>query len=172
MDKKILIISYYLPPSPNVGGFRVWKLFVHLPAFGWKPYIISAQISGSKVAVNEQTSYITYTRSIDFSKVFSFRKIFKYRREKKGRTYTYRARVNDKIGFMKRIENAYYLIGWICGWTLFAVVSGVRIIRKMKIDVNLPAAFKPEKAYDLKITTGSHLQQSTIYTAQKVKVPE
>ena len=42
---------------------------------------------------------------------------------------------------------------------------------KASIDVNLPEAFKSGKAYDLQITTGSHLQQPNVFTAKKVKIP-
>ncbi|MBL7042352.1 MAG: glycoside hydrolase family protein [Pirellulaceae bacterium] len=40
---------------------------------------------------------------------------------------------------------------------------------KASIDVTLPEQFKAGRAYDLEITTGSHLQQPTVFTAKKVK---
>ncbi len=42
---------------------------------------------------------------------------------------------------------------------------------KTSIDVNLPESFKAGQAYNLRITAGSHLQQPTVFTAEKVKVP-
>ncbi len=42
---------------------------------------------------------------------------------------------------------------------------------KANIDVNLPENFKAGKACDFQITTGSHLQQPTVFTAEKVKIP-
>jgi len=41
---------------------------------------------------------------------------------------------------------------------------------KTTVDVTLPAAFKSGKAYDLTISTGTHLQQPTVFTAEKVKM--
>ena len=42
---------------------------------------------------------------------------------------------------------------------------------KASIDVTLPDSFKAGQTYDLTITTGSHLQQPTVFTAEKVKLP-
>ncbi len=42
---------------------------------------------------------------------------------------------------------------------------------KTTIDVPLPESFKAGKAYDLQITTGSHLQHATVFAAKKVKFP-
>jgi hypothetical protein len=43
---------------------------------------------------------------------------------------------------------------------------------KASVDVSLPESFRPGKTYDLEITTGSHLQQPTVFTATKVKLPK
>ena len=42
---------------------------------------------------------------------------------------------------------------------------------KTSIDVNLPESFESGQSYDLRITAGTHLQQPTVYTAEKVNVP-
>jgi hypothetical protein len=42
---------------------------------------------------------------------------------------------------------------------------------KTVIDVALPESLKAGKAYHLTITTGSHLQQPMVFTAEKVRVP-
>jgi hypothetical protein len=39
------------------------------------------------------------------------------------------------------------------------------------IDVKLPESFKAGQTYNLQITTGSHLQQPTVFTAEKLRVP-
>ena len=43
---------------------------------------------------------------------------------------------------------------------------------KTSIDVTLPESFKPTRTCTLRITMGSHLQQPTVFTAEKVKVPK
>jgi len=42
---------------------------------------------------------------------------------------------------------------------------------KTTVDVTLPAAFKSGETYTLAITTGTHLQEPTVFTVDKVKVP-
>ena len=40
-DKKILIITYYWPPSAGSGVQRWLKFVKYLPSFGWKPYVFT-----------------------------------------------------------------------------------------------------------------------------------
>ncbi|WP_447983617.1 hypothetical protein [Nitrospira sp. Nam74] len=40
--KRVLIISYYYPPSPAVGAVRPSKFAEYLPAFGWQPTVVTA----------------------------------------------------------------------------------------------------------------------------------
>lgn len=44
--KKVLIISYYFPPRPDIGGLRVHGLAKYLPEFGWEPIILTPNQSG------------------------------------------------------------------------------------------------------------------------------
>ena len=39
--RSVLILSYYFPPTPSVGGVRVGGLFKYLPEFGWEPTVIT-----------------------------------------------------------------------------------------------------------------------------------
>ncbi len=39
--KMVLIISYYFPPDPEIGGLRMHGLVKHLPEFGWEPIILT-----------------------------------------------------------------------------------------------------------------------------------
>lgn len=52
MDK-VLIITYYFPPRPAVGGLRPLGLAKYLPEFGWEPVILTARLpEGPKPAFN------------------------------------------------------------------------------------------------------------------------
>jgi glycosyltransferase involved in cell wall biosynthesis len=42
-DKKILIITYYWPPSGGSGVQRWLKFVKYLPQFGWKPYVLTPE---------------------------------------------------------------------------------------------------------------------------------
>jgi glycosyltransferase involved in cell wall biosynthesis len=41
MSRKVLIISYYFPPSGGAGVQRVLKLVKYLPEFGWQPIVLT-----------------------------------------------------------------------------------------------------------------------------------
>jgi glycosyltransferase involved in cell wall biosynthesis len=43
MDKKVLIIAYYWPPSGGSGVQRWLKFVKYLPSFGWKPYVFTPE---------------------------------------------------------------------------------------------------------------------------------
>ncbi len=42
-DKKVLIITYYWPPSGGSGVQRWLKFVKYLPSFGWKPYVFTPE---------------------------------------------------------------------------------------------------------------------------------
>jgi hypothetical protein len=41
MNKKVLLISYHYPPSAEVGGLRCANFSRHLSRFGWLPYVLT-----------------------------------------------------------------------------------------------------------------------------------
>ena len=41
--KKVLIVTYYFPPSGGPGVQRVLKFVKYLPEFGWQPVILTVQ---------------------------------------------------------------------------------------------------------------------------------
>jgi glycosyltransferase involved in cell wall biosynthesis len=55
MDKKILIVTYYWPPSGGSGVQRWLKFVKYLPSFGWTPF----------VAVPEKASYTLLDESLE-----------------------------------------------------------------------------------------------------------
>lgn len=58
--KKILIITYYWPPSGGAGVQRILKLTKHLPALGFKPYVVTVD---DKVASYPSIDY-TFEKDI------------------------------------------------------------------------------------------------------------
>lgn len=43
LDRKVLIVSYYFPPSGGPGVQRVLKFTKYLPAFGWRPLVLTVR---------------------------------------------------------------------------------------------------------------------------------
>jgi len=45
--KKVLVVSYYFPPRPAVGGLRPLGLAKYLPEFGWEAVVLTAKLPGT-----------------------------------------------------------------------------------------------------------------------------
>jgi glycosyltransferase involved in cell wall biosynthesis len=45
--RRVLVVSYYFPPSPNVAALRMRGLARYLPAHGWEPVFLTAEAPGA-----------------------------------------------------------------------------------------------------------------------------
>ena len=43
VGRRVLIVSFFYPPNPAVGGLRVSKFAEYLPEFGWEPTVLTAR---------------------------------------------------------------------------------------------------------------------------------
>jgi hypothetical protein len=55
--------------------------------------------------------------------------------------------------------------------TVTATCPGLQPYGTVRVEVTLPASFKKGRTYELKITTGLHLQQPMVFTAKKLELP-
>ena len=68
--KKVLIISYYFPPNPEIGGWRIRGLAQYLPYFSWQPIILTKNLPN-----NSNLKYnIIRTSNFEYDSVNSFKK--------------------------------------------------------------------------------------------------
>ncbi len=74
--KKVLMISYYWPPSGGPGVQRVLKFCKYLPEFGWDPIILTVK-NGDFPVVDRSLNSETNVSDIFYAKSLSFHKIFK-----------------------------------------------------------------------------------------------
>ena len=44
--KKVLFITYYFPPLPDIGAQRPYRLVKYLPKYGWEPIVLTAKLPG------------------------------------------------------------------------------------------------------------------------------
>ena len=44
--KKVLIITFWFPPSPATGGVRIRGIAKYLPEFGWEPVVLTPKLPG------------------------------------------------------------------------------------------------------------------------------
>jgi len=47
--RKVLIITFYFPPSSNIAALRARGLAKYLPKFGWHPYVLTPKIYSSSI---------------------------------------------------------------------------------------------------------------------------
>ena len=67
--KKVLIVTYYFPPRPAVGGLRPAGLTKYLPEFGWEGIILTARLPG-RPAPEFKVIETNYDDSFGFGKRF------------------------------------------------------------------------------------------------------
>jgi glycosyltransferase involved in cell wall biosynthesis len=46
MSKRVLVITYYFPPRPDIASLRLRGLAKYLPEYGWEPVILTAALPG------------------------------------------------------------------------------------------------------------------------------
>ncbi len=69
--KKVLIISYYLPPDPEIGGLRIHGLAKYLPYFGWEPVILTKNLPDNSTS---EYCNVVKTQSFEYDSINSFKK--------------------------------------------------------------------------------------------------
>lgn len=138
--KKVLIVTYYWPPSGGPGVQRVLKFVKYLPQFGWEPIVLTVK-DGEYPAIDQSLAkdvapdlkvYKTKTREY-----FSlFRKLSGL---KKSDSLKVLASSKKKKSLKQKLfswvrANLFVPDGRV-GWRSFAVKKGLEIISEEKIDV-------------------------------------
>ena len=140
--KKILVITYYWPPSGGPGVQRVLKYCKYLPKYGWEPIILTVS-DGDFPVLDESLALEVENFKVFKTKSFSFHKIFNFL-NKKSNTPTFQLSSSDKDSLFVRFSRWIRLniiipdgrIGWLPG----AVKKGNYIIGKYKIDAIFSSA--------------------------------
>ncbi|MFM8451027.1 MAG: glycosyltransferase [Haliscomenobacter sp.] len=136
-SKKVLILSYYWPPSGGPGVQRMLKLVKYLPTQGWEPIVLTVA-EGSYPAIDTsllkevpEDCQVYATKSIEF---FSLFKVLTGRKKD--------APIEPFLMGQKRQSVAEKLAFWVrqnmlipdarIGWIPFAVEEGKKIIEREK----------------------------------------
>jgi len=140
--KKILVITYYWPPSGGPGVQRVLKYCKYLPKYGWQPIILTVS-EGDFPVLDESLKSEVKNLKIFKSKSLSLHKIFNSLIGKKN-TPTFQLSSSDKdslfIKFARWIRLNFIIPDGRVGWYPSAVREGNKIINKHKIDVIFSSA--------------------------------
>jgi glycosyltransferase involved in cell wall biosynthesis len=156
-EKKVLIIAYYFPPLGMGGVQRTTKFAKYLPTFGWKPLVLTVkdvEYLAKDLSLLEDLSpevKVIRTGSFDPLRIsFVLKGFFKNKRRK------------DKSVREETVERSK-LFSWLffpdskIGWIPFALLSGLNLIKKERIDLIFTSSPPPSLhlvGYFLKLLTG------------------
>jgi glycosyltransferase involved in cell wall biosynthesis len=140
VSKKVLIITYYWPPSGGAGVQRWLKFSKYLPEFGWEPIILTvdpdfASYPQTDTGLLDEISpdlEIIYTRSSN--RVFSAYKKITGKKE-----IPYGGFVNESdpgllIKFTRFIRGNFFLPDARKGWNRYAYREAMKIIKERKLE--------------------------------------
>jgi len=139
--KKVLIISYYWPPSGGPGVQRVLKFAKYLPEFGWTPVILTVA-RGEYPAVDQSLIKEISKECIVYkTPTLEFYGWYKWLtgKSKKDRIETYVLSRQEDISLLQKTFNWIRLNFFIpdarIGWLPFAKHYGRKILKKEKPDI-------------------------------------
>ncbi len=140
--KKVLIISYYFPPSGGPGVQRVLKFVKYLREFGWEPFILTVEngafpnIDESLVDEIPKDIHIVRTRTINpFGMYAKFSGVQQSKAASVGLITEQKITFREKIG--RWIRANIFIPDARVGWYPYAIRTGKRYIRENNIDVIL-----------------------------------
>lgn len=138
--KKVLIITYYWPPTGGPGVQRVVRFAKHLPQFGWQPIILTVKNPASPVddpSLMEDIAPETEIYKTNTFEPFSLYNIFMGRKSrdkipKDAIQKKSRDSYKDKISRMVRAN--IFIPDARVGWLPWIIREGSRIIENTKIE--------------------------------------
>jgi hypothetical protein len=141
VPKKVLIITYYWPPSGGAGVQRWLKFSKYLPEFGWEPVILTVDPEYAsypqqdKGLLNEISAglEIIYTKSS--SSIFSVYKKLTGRKEIPFGGFANESNPGLAQKFSRFIRGNFFLPDARIGWNRFALKAAMKIIKEKKIEI-------------------------------------
>lgn len=139
--KKVLIISYYFPPSGGPGVQRVLKFVKYLPEFGWKPIVLT--VKDGDFPARDESLLKEVPAEIDVHRTDIFEPYDLYRKLT-GKSKSTAVDVNNIDGGSKTrmsdkiaefIRATFFIPDARIGWKKHAVKEGKKIIDTQKPDI-------------------------------------
>ena len=142
MLKKVLVISYYWPPSGGPGVQRVLKFCKYLNKFGWEPIVLTVKdgdFPAKDYSLNEEakTAKVHYAKSISFHRFYNW-----IAGRKTTPTHHLSSSIKDSIivKLFRWIRNNLIIPDGRIGWYPNAVSKGDDIIKQNNIRVIFSSA--------------------------------
>lgn len=137
--KKILIITYYWPPSGGAGVQRWLKFAKYLPEFGWQPIILTVdplyasypQRDESLVAEIDSTCKVYTTKSFELYNLYKF---LTGRKEVPYGGFANESKEGLLQQISKLIRGNFLLPDPRKGWNRYALKKASELIRQLDID--------------------------------------
>jgi glycosyltransferase involved in cell wall biosynthesis len=138
--RKVLIISYYFPPSGGPGVQRVLKFVKYLPDYGWQPVVLTVKDGDFPARDESLLSEIPEGVKVYRTEIFEpyryYRKFLGLKPDKAIDVEnipkdTSKAGLKQKI--VSFIRSNFFIPDARIGWKRYAVREGLKIIRDEKI---------------------------------------
>jgi glycosyltransferase involved in cell wall biosynthesis len=156
-ENKVLIISYYFPPMGMGGVQRAAKFAKYLPAFGWKPFVLTVKeveyLAKDPSLLEDLPPEVRVIRTESFDPLrisFILKSFYKKRRQKD-------KSIKRSTVKKSKLSSRLFFPDSKIGWLPFALLSGLKIIRKEGIDLIFTTSPPPSLhlvGYFLKLLTG------------------
>lgn len=139
--KKVLIVTYYFPPSGGPGVQRVLKFVKYLPQFGWKPVVLTVQDGDYPARDESLLKEIPDHATVYRTKIFEPYRLYRRFTGKKADAPVdvenipqgNRSKsVAESLAGL--IRSTFFIPDARIGWYPYAVGEGLEIIQREKID--------------------------------------
>jgi hypothetical protein len=139
--KKVLIVTYYFPPSGGPGVQRVLKFVKYLPEFGWQPVVLTVQDGDYPARDKSLLAEIPQHAIVYRTKIFEPYRLY---RKLTGKAANTPVDVeNIPQGGKKKslteslaefVRSTFFIPDARIGWYPYAVPQGLKIIKEQNIE--------------------------------------
>lgn len=139
--KKVLIVTYYFPPSGGPGVQRVLKFVKYLPQFGWHPVVLTVQDGDYPARDESLLDEIPSDATVYRTKIFEPYQLY---RKLTGKPANAPVDVENIPQGQRRksaaesiasfVRSTFFIPDARIGWYPYAVPAGIEIIKREKID--------------------------------------
>ncbi len=144
--KKVLIISYYFPPSGGPGVQRILKFVKYLPSFGWEPVVLTVKDGDFPARDESLLNEIPANIKVYRTKIFEPYDLYRNMTGKKKNTAIDVENINKegRKKFSEQIAEfiraTFFIPDARRGWLKYAVKEGKKIIDEEKPDLIFSSA--------------------------------